>query len=67
MKHISTKTIRDVGGELLSKTVVEAGCARIETIRRKVSGDMGWHFRQPQPVLFWYRRGAARRGDSLDA
>jgi len=61
MKHTSTKTIRDVGGELLSKTVVEAGCARIETIRRKVSGDMGWHFRQPQPVLFWYRRGVARR------
>jgi len=61
MKHISTKSIRDVGGELLSKTVVEAGCARIETIRRKISGDMGWHFRQPQPVLFWYRRGAARR------
>lgn len=61
MKHTSPKAIRDVGGELLSKTVVEAGCARIETIRRKVSGDMGWHFRQPQPVLFWYRRGAARR------
>jgi AraC family transcriptional regulator len=61
MKHIGTKTIRDVGGELLSKTVVDAGCARIETIRRRITGDMGWHFRQPQPVLFWYRRGAARR------
>jgi AraC family transcriptional regulator len=61
MKHIGTKAIRDVGGELLSKTVVEAGCARIETIRRKITGDMGWHFRQPQPVLFLYRRGAARR------
>ena len=31
MKHIGSKTIRDVGGELLSKTVVDAGCARIET------------------------------------
>src|SRR6476646_8642042 len=61
MKHIGTKAIRDVGGELLSKTVVEAGCARIETIRRKITGGMGWHFRQPQPVLFLYRRGAARR------
>jgi AraC family transcriptional regulator len=46
---------------LLSKSVVHAGCARIETIRRKISGNMGWHFRQPEPVLFWYRRGAARR------
>ena len=61
MKHNGTKTIRDVGGELLSKTVVDTGCARIETIRRKISGEMGWHFRQPEPVLFWYRRGAARR------
>jgi AraC family transcriptional regulator len=41
--------------------VVDAGCARIETIRRRITGDMGWHFRQPQPVLFWYRRAAARR------
>jgi AraC family transcriptional regulator len=61
MKRTGTRTIRDVGGELLSKTIVDAGCARIETIRRKISGDMGWHFRQPEPVLFWYRRGAARR------
>ena len=61
MKHTGPKTIRDVGGELLSKTIVDAGCARIETIRRRISGDMGWHFRQPEPVLFWYRRGAARR------
>ena len=61
MKHSGTKAIRDVGGELLSKTVVEAGCARIETIRRKIDGDMGWHFRQPQPALFLYRRGTARR------
>ncbi len=61
MNCTSLKAIRDVGGELLSKTVVEAGCARIETIRRKLTGDMGWHFRQPEPVLFWYRRGAARR------
>lgn len=61
MKHNGAKLIRDVGGKLISKTVVQAGCVRIETIRRKISGDMGWHFRQPEPVLFWYRRGAARR------
>ena len=61
MKHNGAKLIRDVGGKLISKTIIEAGCARIETIRRKISGDMGWHFRQPEPVLFWYRRGAARR------
>src|SRR5512138_2625960 len=59
--NTSPKAIRDVGGELLSNTVVHAGCVRIETIRRKISGEMGWHFRQPEPVLFWYRRGAARR------
>lgn len=60
MNHIGTKTIRDVGGELLSKTVVEAGCARIETIQRKITGDMAGIFASRSRCCFGI--GAGPRG-----
>ncbi|CAG2160963.1 helix-turn-helix domain-containing protein [Cupriavidus numazuensis] len=55
---INPHEVREVGGELISSLIVDSEATRLEILTRRTPGQVVWRFCQPQPALFWWRRGA---------
>jgi AraC family transcriptional regulator len=48
---------REVGGELVSGTIVDSRTTHVEVLARRATGPISWRFRQPRLALFWFRNG----------
>lgn len=57
---------RDVGGELVSCTVVDSRTTHVEVLGRRATGPISWRFRQPRLALFWFRSGLKELHLDLD-
>jgi AraC family transcriptional regulator len=62
----SSQFVRSVGGDLVSSTITNTRSMRLEVLRRENRGRMHWHFRQPEPALFMFSRGAERLQATVD-
>lgn len=52
--------VRSASGELVSSALYRSQLVRIELLRRRCLVPQDWHFCQPEPALFWFRRGFNR-------
>jgi AraC family transcriptional regulator len=57
---------REVGGELVSGTIVDSRTTHVEVLARRATGPISWRFRQPQLALFWFRSGLKELHLDLD-
>jgi AraC family transcriptional regulator len=57
---------REVGGELVSGTIVDSRTTHVEVLARRATGPISWRFRQPQLALFWFRCGLKELHLDLD-
>ena len=48
---------REVGGELVTGTIVDSRTTHVEVLTRRATGPISWRFRQPRLALFWVRNG----------
>ncbi len=48
---------REVGGELVTGTIVDSRTTHVEVLTRRATGPISWRFRQPRLALFWFRNG----------
>jgi AraC family transcriptional regulator len=62
----SGQFVRSVGGDLVSSAITDTRPMRLEVLRRETRGRMRWHFRQPEPSLFMFSRGASRLQATVD-
>jgi AraC family transcriptional regulator len=62
----SSQFVRSVGGDLVASAITDTRSMRLEVLRRETKGCMHWHFRQPEPSLFMFSRGAARLRATVD-
>jgi AraC family transcriptional regulator len=46
--------------------ITDTQSMRLEVLRRETKGRMHWHFRQPEPSLFMFSRGAERLQATVD-
>src|ERR1043165_3412940 len=47
---------REVGGELVSGTIVDSRTTHVEVLARRATGPISWRFCQHQHAPFWLRR-----------
>jgi len=57
---------REVGGQLVSGTIVDSRTTHVEVLARRATGPISWRFRQPQLALFWFRSGLKELHLDLD-
>ncbi|WP_416047114.1 helix-turn-helix domain-containing protein [Cupriavidus basilensis] len=57
---------REVGGELISGTIVDSRTTHVEVLARRATGPISWRFRQPRLALFWFRNGLKELHLQLD-
>jgi len=57
---------REVGGELVSGTIVDSRTTHVEVLARRATGPIAWRFRQPRLALFWFRSGLKELHLDLD-
>ena len=57
---------REVGGELVSGTIVDSRTTHVEVLARRATGPISWRFRQPRLALFWFRNGLKELHLELD-
>ena len=57
---------REVGGELVSGTIVDSRTTHVEVLARRATGPISWRFRQPRLALFWFRNGLKELNLELD-
>jgi len=57
---------REVGGELVSGTIVDSRTTHVEVLARRATGPISWRFRQPRLALFWFRNGLEELHLELD-
>src|SRR5437870_4269577 len=57
---------REVGGELVSGTIVDSRTTHVEVLARRATGPISWRFRQPRLALFWFRSGLKELHLDLD-
>lgn len=57
---------REVGGELVSGTIVDSRTTHVEVLTRRATGPISWRFRQPRLALFWFRNGLKELHLELD-
>ena len=57
---------REVGGELVSGTIVDSRTTHVEVLARRATGPISWRFRQPRLALFWFRNGLKELHLNLD-
>src|SRR5438093_13449342 len=57
---------REVGGELVSGTIVDSRTTHVEVLARRATGPISWRFRQPRLALFWFRNGLKELHLALD-
>ncbi|WP_409189258.1 helix-turn-helix domain-containing protein [Bradyrhizobium sp. RDM4] len=62
----TSEFVRSVGGDLVSSAITKTRLMRLEVLRRENNGRMHWHFRQPEPALFLFSRGAERLQATVD-
>jgi AraC family transcriptional regulator len=62
----SSQFVRSVGGNLVASAITDTRSMRLEVLRRETKGRMHWHFRQPEPSLFMFSRGAERLQATVD-
>jgi AraC family transcriptional regulator len=55
-----------VGGELVSRTIVDSRTTHVEVLARRATGPISWRFRQPRLALFWFRSGLKELHLELD-
>lgn len=57
---------REVGGELVSGTIVDSRSTHVEVLARRATGPISWRFCQPRLALFWFRNGLKELHLELD-
>jgi AraC family transcriptional regulator len=62
----SQSEYREVGGELVSGTIVDSRTTHVEVLTRRAAGPISWRFRQPRLALFWFRSGLKELHLDLD-
>lgn len=60
MEAVARPYFRSVTGETLSSALYRSQLVRIEVLRRRCLAPQDWRFCQPEPALFWFRRGFHR-------
>jgi hypothetical protein len=66
-RHLDSQDeYREVGGELVSGTIVESRTTHLEVLTRRATRPISWRFRQPRLALFWFRNGLKELHLELD-
>lgn len=63
---VSKAAHREVGGELVSSTIVDSRTTHVEVLARRATGRIAWRFCQPRLALFWFRNGLEELHLELD-
>ena len=58
--------VRSVSGKLVSSQITDTESMRIEILKRTSRPKLQWHFRQPEPTLFWFSKGCATLRATVD-